>query len=472
MPKILVVDDDIHLCTMITRRIKSAGYNVSSAHTLADGIHLALTENYDVILLDVVLPDGSGVESLTRFSSVRSQPEIIIMTGAGDPDGAECAIKSGAWSYLEKPHIIRDLLLPITRALDYRREKQKVVTRKVALKRESIIGQSFAINACLDQLAAASTSEANVLITGATGTGKEIFARTLHENSSRAKMPFIVIDCAALPEPLVESTLFGHTKGAFTGATENQKGLVLLANGGTLFMDEVGELPLETQKKFLRVLQEGKYRPVGGPKEISSDFRVIAATNRDVELMTSQGDFRPDLLYRLRSFHLHLPPLRERLEDIPALAHHITSRICTKLQIEQKRLSEDFIEYLQSYFWPGNVRELDQLLEEVCTQARYHHTLFSYHLPKHIRIHQAQGMLEKTEPLHQSVRVNVQPGNHHLEMTKEPLPWKEYKALIESEYLTHLMNYAGNNIQEAIRISGLSRARMYQLINKAKGNNS
>lgn len=207
---------------MLTRRIESAGYSATSAPTLADGFNLASAGNYDVILLDVILPDGNGVEYLKHFSSVQSNPEIIIITAAGDTHGAECAINSGAWSYLEKEHVIRDLFLPLTRALEYRKEKQKTVIIKVALKRERIIGESAAINTCLDQLAAAATSDASVLITGETGTGKEIFARTLHDNSARAEMPFIVIDCASLPESLIESTLFGHMKGAFTGASDSR----------------------------------------------------------------------------------------------------------------------------------------------------------------------------------------------------------------------------------------------------------
>lgn len=470
MPKILVVDDDITLCSMLIRRIESAGYSAVSAHTLLDGFNLAHESNFDAILLDVVLPDGNGVEYITHFFNVQSNPEIIIMTGAGDPHGAECAIKLGAWGYLEKQHIIRDLLLPITRALEYRKEKQKVVTIKVALRRERIIGDSPAINTCLDQLAAAATSDACVLITGETGTGKEIFARTLHDNSSRAKMPFIVIDCAALPESLVESVLFGHIKGSFTGASVAQQGLIQLANGGTLFLDEVGELPLDIQKKFLRVLQEGKYRPVGSAREITSNFRVIAATNRNLDVMINQGQFRSDLLFRLRSFHLHLPPLRDRLEDIPTLVRHITSRICTQMTLEHKIFSADFIEYLQSHGWPGNVRELDQLLEEVCTQARQHHTLFSYHLPDRIRIHQAQGMLENPFPAFQPVLEKKQLQVHQPSLMKDPVPWKKYKQMMEKEYLAHVMAYADGNIQEASKISGISRARVYQLISKTKYN--
>lgn len=459
MADILIVDDDKMLCSMLVRRLESVDHAVTCAHTLTDGIHMVREADFDVVFLDVKLPDGNGLDSLIHFSSVDSSPEIIIMTGAGESSGAEKAIKSGAWSYLEKPHVIRDLLLPLTRALEYRKEKQTTSIVKVALKRGKIIGDGPAITACLDKLANAATGEASVLLTGDTGTGKEVFARALHENSPRAEKPFVIIDCASLPDTLIESTLFGHARGAFTGAEKAQEGLIQLANGGTLFLDEVGELPLDVQKKFLRVIQEGRYRPVGSTTECYSDFRVVSATNRDIDRMVEAGMFRADLLFRLRSFHICLPPLRMRIEDIPVLARHTVSCLCDRLQIEQKVLTSEFVEHLQAHPWPGNVRELQQLLEEVCARAYQHHTLFSYHLPDHIRIGQAQRKLQNRPEEHEKAKVLRKELNR-------PLPWKGYKAMMEIEYLTHLMAYTAENIQEACAISGISRARFYQLLNK------
>ena len=459
MANILIVDDDTTLSVMLKRRLDSVGHTVAFAHTLDDGLHLARAGVFDIIFLDVKLPDGNGLDNLTHFANVNSAPEIIIITGAGDPSGAEKAIKSGAWSYLEKPHIIRDLLLPLTRALEFREQKNAATIVKVALKREKIIGESPAIIACLDLLANAATSKASVLLTGETGTGKELFAKAIHKNSDRADKPFVIVDCASLPETLIESTLFGHVKGAYTGAERAATGLIQLADGGTLFLDEVGELPFDVQKKFLRVIQEGKYRPVGSTTELYSNFRMVAATNRDIEQMSQTGVFRADLLFRLRSFHIHLPPLGERIEDIPALAKHIVSQICDRLQIEQKSLTSDFISHLQAHLWLGNVRELYQFLEEICARAYQHSTLFAYHLPTNIRVSQAQNQLQNK--LAESIIKKDQ-----TKTVKNPLHWKEYKAISEKEYLIHLMTYSAGNIQEACKISGISRARIYQLLKK------
>lgn len=459
MPNVLIVDDDKTLSSMLLSRLESVGHTVKCTHTLTDGFNVAHEGAFDVIFLDVKLPDGNGLDYLPQFAGIHSTPEIIIMTGTGDPSGAEKAIKSGAWSYLEKPHVIRDLLSPLTGALEYRKQKNTTTTKKTVLKREKIIGESPAIIACLDKLANAATGEASVLLTGETGTGKELFARAVHENSARADNPFIVVDCASLPETLIESTLFGHTKGAYTGAEKATEGLIQLANGGTLFLDEVGELPFDVQKKFLRVIQEGKYRQVGSATELYSNFRVVAATNCDLDQMIQARTFRADLLYRLRSFHIHLPPLRARPEDIPALTKHIVSHLCDGLHIKQKILTTDFISHLEAHRWLGNVRELYQLLEEVCGRAYQHQILFACHLPEHIRIIQAQQKLQN-----KSARRVKKQNQHNARIS--PIPWKEYKTVSEKKYLTSLMAYSANNIQEACKISGISRARMYQLLKR------
>lgn len=459
MPNVLIVDDDKTLNSMLKRRLESVGHTATCVYTLSDGLTTAQNGEFDVVFLDVKLPDGNGLEHFSSFANVQSTPEIIIMTGSGDTQGAERAITSGAWSYLEKPHVIRDLLIPLTRALEFRKQKQTTSTRKVALKRERIIGESPAITECFDQLVNAANCESNVLLTGETGTGKELFAEAVHANSDRANKPFVVIDCASLPENLIESILFGHAKGAFTGAEREKDGLIQLADGGILFLDEVGELPFDIQKKFLRIIQEGQYRRVGSTTESFSNFRVIAATNRDLDQMSLSGEFRSDLLFRIRSCHIHLPPLRERLEDIPLLAKHIVAQLCHRLQIEQKVLTNDFLSHLDNHPWPGNIRELYQLLEEVCTRAYQYHTLFAYHLPAHIRISQAQLSLQDRSTSHKKKQKQFKTVN-------KPLSWKEHKTVSEKEYLIHLMTYAAQDIQEACEISGMSRARLYQLLKK------
>jgi len=457
MANILLIDDDTMLTEMLTEHLDRAGHCTTTAATLHDGIEQAQNGFFDIIFLDVQLPDGDGLQAFPRFSEAPSKPEIIIMTGAGDPNGAKKAIQSGAWSYLEKPDVLRNLLLPLTWALQYREEKKKINVVPVALKRDAIVGKSPCLINCLDQLAKAAASEASVLITGETGTGKEVFARAIHDNSNRSARAFVVVDCASLPETLIESTLFGHVKGAFTGADRTTAGLIKMADGGTLFLDEVGDLPERIQKTFLRVLQERRYRPVGAAQEEDSDFRVIAATNRNLDQYVDQGRFRSDLLYRLRSLTLHLPPLRERKEDIRPLARHFLARLCDRAKIGSKGIADELFEYLLGYDWPGNVRELQQTMEQVFANAVHHPTLFAFHLPEHIRVSKTLERI-KNEPAVCHAQV--------LSAAEESGPsWKEFKTLKEAEYLRHLFDATRGNITEMRRISDLSRARLYQLLN-------
>jgi two-component system NtrC family response regulator len=458
MAKIQVVDDDLMLCEMLVEQLVRVGHVADSVSTLSDALNQVVKDDYDVIFLDVQLPDGNGLEYLSKFKAAPSAPEVIIMTGKGDPDGAEKAITSGAWGYIEKPHVVRDLLLHLTRALQYREETKRVEKIPVALKRENIIGSSAEITACLDQVAKAAASEVSVLVTGETGTGKEIFAEAIHKNSNRAQGNFVIVDCAALPETLIESTLFGYSEGAFTGADKSRDGLVKHADGGTLFLDEVGELPLTVQKTFLRVLQERRYRPVGSSLEKYSDFRLIAATNRNLGEEVQTGTFRSDLLFRLQAFSITLPPLKRRVGDIRELTTYYIEKLCERYGRETKGIAPDFIEALSSYDWPGNIRELFQVLEEVLANAIQNPTLFSNHLPKHFRILQAQAGIKGTQPLSSgSVGATVY----------DFFPsWRQNKEYQEKKYVQELMLHSEGGIKEACRISGLSRTRLYQLLHK------
>lgn len=268
---ILVVDDDQMLCEMVDKKLTGLGYSVESVHTISAAQESVNHTQHDLILLDVRLPDGSGLETLKSFKELPQLPEVLIITGEGDPQGAGLALSIGAWDYIEKPLSMRELELQVTRALQYRREKM-AASQVAVLEREKIIGSSIPLKACFEQVAQSAATDLAVLITGETGTGKELFSRVIHQNSSRASGPFVVLDCASLPEQLVESVLFGHVKGSFTGADRDREGLLLQADGGTIFMDEVGGLPMAIQKSFLRVLQEKRFRPVGSQKEIVSDF--------------------------------------------------------------------------------------------------------------------------------------------------------------------------------------------------------
>ncbi len=460
MARIIIIDDDELLCETLIDLLTRKGHTVSSAFTISEALEKCATEPFDVVFLDVRMPDGDGLKIIPELKKAPSDPEIIIMTGQGDPGGAEIAIKSGAWCYLEKSSITRELILPLTRALQYREEKARTIPLRV-LRREQIIGSSPQLNKSLDLLAKATGSDVNVMITGETGTGKEVFASTIHNNSPRAEEgSFVVVDCAALTETLVESILFGHAKGAFTGADRQNTGLILQADKGTLFLDEIGELPLSVQKSFLRVLQERSFRPVGGSTEEKSDFRLIAATNRDLDAMTESGRFREDLLYRLRSLVIDLPPLRERGGDIFELASYFVNMLSLRYGQKRKNFSPEFIEALNSYRWPGNVRELFQAMDRVFATAIDSPTFHTTHLPEEIRIDLAKSSLKG--------------GHHHYAdgwdgyRTNGLTSWKEYKYEVEYDYLQRLLALTDNNITEACRISGLSRARMYQLISKHK----
>ena len=452
MADILIVDDDKVLARMLVDQVTASGHRAETAYTLEEGVGKIKSVPFDVVFLDVQLPDGNGLEYLPRFKGAPSAPEVIIITGQGEADGAEKAVISGAWSYIEKPYVFRELPLHLTRALQYRQEKQKVVEIPVALKRDRIIGSSRSLSKCLDQIARAAACDVSVLVTGATGTGKELFAKAIHENSARADKNFVVVDCAALPETLIESILFGHVKGAFTSAEKQQDGLVRHAHGGTLFLDEVGELPISMQKTFLRLLQEHEYRPVGSSRHEFSDFRLVAATNRDLGDCVRTGNFRDDLLFRLQAFTVELPPLKERLEDIRELVAYFIARLCERYGLETKGVALDFIEALMAYDWPGNVRELYQTIEQVFTGTVLGPTCFAIHLPEKFRVQQARAGF--------ATRKNVEGLGTML------ASWREYKEVHEKNYIRKLKLVADNNISEACRISGLSRTRLYQLLSK------
>jgi two-component system NtrC family response regulator len=481
MPRILIIDDDISIGETLCQIMNRLGYQAAHVRTLGDGLKTAQAQAIDVILLDVNMPDGSGLDILPQLRATDSNPEVIIITGLGTPDGAELAITNGAWDYVEKPISLDAVTLPLIRALQYRAEKRARKSR-VALKREGIIGDSPKLRACLDLLAQAADSEAPVLITGETGTGKELLAWALHHNSSRASKSFVVLDCATLPATLVESMLFGHEKGAFTGADKAQDGLIKQADGGTLFMDEVGELPLPSQRAFLRVLQERRFRPIGARLEISSDFRMVAATNRNLDEMVKNGQFREDLLFRLKSFVIELPPLRERLEDLRELSIHYVARLCHYYGTDTKGFSPEFFAAIEAYHWPGNVRELFNTLERTVAMARHEPILYPYHLPNHIRALIARAAVRGVAIDAASHLIGPASGSTSAESNEGPdaprlpspagavpgsLPTlQEHRATMDRQYLQSLMKATGGDIRTACKVAQLSRSSLYGLLKK------
>jgi len=450
MAQVLIVDDDELICEMLSFVVEDMGHAVSSATTLETGFKKASSEAFDVIFLDIKMPDGNGLDLLPRIRELPSHPEVIIITGSGDPDGAELAIKNGAWDYIQKSSSTKEMLLPFVRALQYREQKN---ARKplAALKLNGVIGKSPTMKVCLDLLAQAAHSEVNVLLTGETGTGKEVFARAIHENSGRADENFVVVDCTALPATLVESVLFGHEKGSFTGADRTQTGLVKQADGGTLFLDEIGELPLTMQKAFLRVLQEHRFRPVGAKRESESNFRLIAATNRNLDKMVQDGTFRSDLLFRVRTLTIELPALSARKDDIKELAMHHMARVCERYQIGTKGFSPEFFDALMAHEWPGNVRELVNAIERAISDAYHEPTLFPKHLPLDLRVKVARSSVKKEA-------ASTADGASALGTLAE------CRTAAERRYLRDLLLQTKGGVREACRISGLKRSRLYELL--------
>ena len=336
MARILVVDDESLIRVLVADVGESLGHEVLTAASIKEGQDLA-QRGVDIVLLDVLLPDGDGLAHVETFSQLPGRPDVIIITGHGNADAAEAALRSGAWEYLVKPLRVRDLSKALTQAVQWRNSRDS--QSRSLLRHPDIIGKSPALAEALEALREAAASNVNVLITGETGTGKELFASALHANSLRASGPFVTVDCTTLPETLVEAHLFGHARGAFTGADRAREGLLAAADHGTLFLDEVGELPLPVQGAFLRALELRRFRPVGEVREVESDFRLVAATNRDLDDMVGMDLYRSDLRFRLRGMTIHVPPLRRRAEDIPLLAEHFTARYCQRHELPNKELT-------------------------------------------------------------------------------------------------------------------------------------
>jgi two-component system, NtrC family, response regulator len=520
MANILIIDDDIDFCASLQRVMEHQGHSCGFSLNIREGVEEVRRKYYDLIFLDVALPDGSGLKELNSFKIAPGNPEIIIITGQGDPDGAGMAIKEGAWDYIEKPVSLNSIKLILKRALEFR-EKRTGFANSKSFNRNAIIGSGAKITACLEIVAKAANSHSNVIIAGETGTGKELFAKAIHENSSR-RGSLIVIDCTNLPKTLAESLLFGHIKGSFTGAYDAQEGLFKQADGGTVFLDEVGEMSLALQKSLLRVLQEKKFRPIGAKREVLSDFRVIAASNKDLKHMVEAGQFRSDLYFRLNGLRIDLPPLRERLEDLKDLSNFYIGRICDEYRIPRKGISKDFVDALCSYHWPGNIRELVNILFASVDNAYDEPILYPHHLSLDLRVFVAKNSFvsKKTNRFSNNARRQIPPlAMPHMlssapamaEMIVEEEPrtrqcefappqrrstpdtygseqeatvryWnilEEYDSFppikeireetvsrMEADYLRELSKQCRGKVRKACEVSGLSRARLYELLKK------
>jgi DNA-binding NtrC family response regulator len=367
--KILVIDDDDSSREVLSRLLRSVGYEVSSAATGESAQDLIDQEQYQVIVSDLFLPDKSGLDILQSVQKVSPSTEVIVVTGHASAQTAVKAMKEGAFDYITKPIDFDELKIVILKAL----EKQKLLSENTYLRRQlqgrfeftNIIGTSPAMNLVFERMRRIAKTDSAVLVSGESGTGKELVAKALHYNGLRKERPFVAVNCSAIPETLLESELFGHVRGAFTGAIKDKPGKFEAANHGTIFLDEIGTLPLHLQAKLLRVLQEHEVERVGSNKTIKLHVRVISATNSDLELMVRRGEFREDLYYRLNVIPLHLPPLRERQQDIMYLTAFFLEKQCRLIGRVPCTISKQAIEALEQYSWPGNVRELENLIERM-----------------------------------------------------------------------------------------------------------
>jgi len=460
MPTILLIDDDKTFSEPLAFYINEMGCECEVADSFFQGEALAREKDYDIVLLDVFLPDMSGLDGISRIKSMPSSPEIIIITGHGDVQGAEIALKNGAWDYLEKPVSYSRIKLLLGRAAEYRKQKRKACEQRI-LRRDAIVGNSKKIMECLEIVAMAANSSESVFIWGETGTGKESMAKAVHLNSPRKDFPFVTVDCTNIPANLVEALLFGHAKGTFTGADKDREGLIRQANRGTLFFDEVGDLPMPAQKALLGVLQKKRFRPLGAKEEIACDFRIVSATNRDLKEMMAQGRFRRDLYYRLVSFSIHLPPLRERLDDIKLLVNYYVNQICEATGINTKGISKDFMEYLTQYDWPGNIRELVNTLHTSVAHATDEPVLYAQHLPLDMRLAVMKNTLQETK------REKNEAQRIVLELNAASFPSLGiFRDMAESKYLDRLIPFAGGKVEAACAIAGISRSGWYHLLEK------
>jgi len=438
--KILIVDDDETILKLIKMRLAVEGYEVTTAPSAEAAFAAAKEEMFDIALLDFKLTDKSGIDLMEDLLALNPEMPVIILTAYGTIKNAVEAMKKGAFGYLTKPFDYDELLLQI-RNCSEKSGLSKEVKRLRSLVDErygfeNIIGKSEAMDRVLDRVVQAAQVDSFVYISGESGTGKELVAKTLHLASSRKSGPFVPINCAAIPESLLESELFGYEKGAFTGATQSRRGLFAQADGGTFFLDEISEMPLTMQAKLLRVLGEMAFYPLGGQRMVRVNVRMIAASNKDLEEEVRCGRFREDLFYRIHVIHIPIPPLRERKGDVPLLARHFLKKYAEKAKKDIAGFTPGALQKLIAHSWPGNVRELENCVESAV--AMTHREVI-------------------TEDVLLQGRSTGQEG---------PKSFRDAKAEFEKEYLVQLLQITKGNVTEAGKLAGKHRADLYELLRK------
>jgi DNA-binding NtrC family response regulator len=435
--QILVVDNDLEMVELLRDYLTRAGYGVETAFNGIEAIEMIGEVVFDAVIADLKMEGVDGMALLRAVKEVRPQVPVILITAFGSIESAIGAIKEGAFHYLTKPFKLGELKVTVERALEDRRLRQENLRLKKEVEERyrfgNIIGRSRKMQELFELIPRVAASVSNVLISGESGTGKELIARAIHYNSPRRDMPFFPINCAALPEALLESELFGYVKGAFTGAYISRKGLIEEAEGGTLFLDEVGDLPLSLQAKLLRILQDREVRPLGGRKSVKVDVRFIAASNRDLRKMVEGGSFRDDLYYRLAVIPIHIPSLKEHLEDIPLLVDHFLKKYAEASGRQLHGVSQEALGLLFKQAWHGNVRELENVIEAAVAMAK--------------------GPTIEPSDL---AALLPQPAEKALEDSFFPL------RELEQRYIARVLERTGGNKKEAARILGISRKTLYR----------
>jgi two-component system nitrogen regulation response regulator NtrX len=435
--KILIVDDEANICASLQMVLEGAGYRVVICHSAEEFRNQIPDAWADAYILDVRLPDGSGIELLHALRQVDKQSPAIMISGHGTIADAVAATRAGAFDFLEKPLSRDRLLLVLKNALDQSElQRENVRLRELVGEGPSMIGVSTAFRQIVEQASQVARSDARVLLTGESGTGKELLAAHIHRESPLASGPFIKVNCAAIPVELLESELFGHEKGAFTGATSRRRGKFELADGGSIFLDEVGDFHEASQAKLLRVLQEGEFQRVGGGETLRVSVRVIAATNQDLGSLVQQKKFREDLYYRLSVVPIRVPPLRERVEDIRPLGEYFLEDFCRRNNFKPKRIEEDVWIALNRYRWPGNVRELRNVIERMAILAS------------------TEGITKGSVPL----EIRFPKGNAAYSSLKET------RAQAERNQIRQALEEAGGNVSAAARALGIDRTRLHKRI--------
>ena len=495
----LVIDDDKATLDLMEFQLKSEGFQVTKAENGQQGLKLIEDDEFDIILTDLQLPGLSGIEIVKRSKELSPDTEIIMVTGYGSTEKAIEATKAGAFYYVEKPVEFDELIILIGKAIERKQQKEEIRELRGKLSKrnayEGIIGGSRAMQDIYELIDGVAVSDANILILGESGTGKELIANAVHYTSARSKKPFVKVNCSALPKELIESELFGHKKGSFTGAIGDKEGLIGRANGGSILLDEIGEMPLDLQPKLLRVLQERVYYRVGSEKPQEADFRLISSTNRSPFVAIEEGNLREDLYYRINTIEIKIPPLRERMEDVPMLAEHFLKTFSEKYSRENISFSEEAYDQMLNYDWRGNVRELENVLERavlLCKSGK----IKELNIPKNYNSKITFSDLQKTNAVSSSdverVAVNGSNGSTnggHLELSGElsgeqmfdevgkfiverlPEPQSSdnlddvFNSIESSVVLAALKRTKGNK-QAAANLLGLYRPRLYGMIKR------